>query len=1188
MDNLNPPRVLILPNVVDLNESVRLDSLFSVTDLDNDSGITSIQFRDNNPDGGGFFTLGDRPLTPDDLDFSGGFFTANPTQLGDIRYVGGSSLGTESISVRVSDGLFTSNTALGFLTSGNSRPVVTGTDTVVQAGSTVNLGDLINFSDADGNSDVFYFVVDRSIGANGGQLAIRNETELLNPQANFLLVNASELSQLQYDAPTVDGESETISIQVFDGFAFSELADFTISTSIQPQVIDNGLQELVTNERRAASNLFSLDPDTEAVNPIQSYFFVDRRNNADGGFFEFRGERQASAEFFLVQADELDELFYVGGSNSNGENDFENIGIVAYNGFEFGDVQDIGVLTLPGPAIAAETRSVRAGHFLNFATGGTANVGGTIPESDEPILDFLDASGDAIREFLFVDRLLDGGHFVFQGERVPSAVWFRVPVEQLDQVEYVGGQTGPTSEQIGVFVNTNFIWNDLGDFTIETIPNLNAPVVTVPSLNVQPNTVLPLESLFGFTDAEGDSLQSITFSDSNADPTTGFFTINGVQQSSGTPITIPAEQIGIVNYVAPSGISSEDIQITVNDGLLNSDAVNATISTIGLPTLEAGDRDIQLDTIERVNIVGLVPQTDFGPNVTRFQVFDENIEELSAGFELDGVELQNGIVHDLTADQFNRLVIRGAEVDMGRQFDSFLVRATNGVEGFSEWERINVSTDPVGSSVLVSDTPILDNDLSTPTNVITYSFADGDGVGSVPFYFDGTTLPGMADAMGIDSPLSAEQRQAYRDVFDLYERIVDVEFVEVPFNTTAFDPFDITTVPEVVIGAFDFEPFDMGGISSISFTPNTEGDGRGVDANDIWLNSSFADYDPTTPTDVSLGSTFHNNILSTVLTILGLAMPQDAARPLSIFNNFDYLTILSNQHDGPFNRFAPFPDLPASPALYDIEELQRIISPSRRNLGNNQYGNFFSGSDPHFTNNNETHQTTLFDPGGTDTLNYTLHVADETIDLREGTFSTINGVPQALRIAYNTTIENARGGSGDDNIRGNTIDNFLIGNQGDDTLIGGAGNDVLRGGEGDDTFVWNLGDGRDIVQELGDGGLDTLQIVDPTGALSSLEDDLTFRRFGNDLRIDFTLDQGAGQGTVTIQDFGDEGSRVEFLTLNNSSGTQIGNTVDLQSIFDQATTLAQRFTVGTELADTLPTEQGAGNNENAFAAIAVS
>ena len=159
------------------------------------------------------------------------------------------------------------------------------------------------------------------------------------------------------------------------------------------------------------------------------------------------------------------------------------------------------------------------------------------------------------------------------------------------QVEYVGGQTGPTSEQIGVFVNTNFIWNDLGDFTIQTIPNLNAPVVTAPSLNVQPGTVLPLESLFGFTDAEGDSLQSITFSDSDDDPVTGFFTINGVQQSQGDPITIPGNQIGLVNYVAPSGLNSEDIQISVNDGLLDSNVATATISTVCLLYTSPSPRD---------------------------------------------------------------------------------------------------------------------------------------------------------------------------------------------------------------------------------------------------------------------------------------------------------------------------------------------------------------------------------------------------------------------------------------------------------------------------------------------------------------------------------------------------------------------------------------------------------------------
>ena len=54
MDNLNPPRVLIESNVVGLNTSVRLDSFLSITDIDVDSQITRIQFRDNTVDGGAF------------------------------------------------------------------------------------------------------------------------------------------------------------------------------------------------------------------------------------------------------------------------------------------------------------------------------------------------------------------------------------------------------------------------------------------------------------------------------------------------------------------------------------------------------------------------------------------------------------------------------------------------------------------------------------------------------------------------------------------------------------------------------------------------------------------------------------------------------------------------------------------------------------------------------------------------------------------------------------------------------------------------------------------------------------------------------------------------------------------------------------------------------------------------------
>ena len=526
--------------------------------------------------------------------------------------------------------------------------------------------------------------------------------------------------------------------------------------------------------------------------------------------------------------------------------------------------------------------------------------------------------------------------------------------------------------------------------------------------------------------------------------------------------------------------------------------------------------------------------------------------------------------------------------------DPILVRSNNGT-GFSEYVRVNVNTDPVGPAALVSGLSLIDDDVPDPAagispqlsatkNVITFSFIDGGNQGGdgsaartiLPDYYDPASDEGQADANNTLQVLSPEQRESLRDVFDFYERVINVEFVELPY-------LSVSTNAEIVIGAYP-----IAGSSSVTFTPDLNGNGIGSPAGDIFFSTSELDFNPNTPTDVSLGSEFNLDAFQTVALALGLDFPFEPPTQLSSFSNFQYLSVLADQTDSVFNRFEPYPEATSTISLFDVQELQRLYGATTDfNNGDNQYGNFFSGSSPHFINNSEQHQTTLYDSGGNDTLNYTLHVADETIDLREGQFSSINGVQQSLRLSYGTIIENARGGSGNDNIRGNETKNFLIGNDGEDILIGGGGNDVLRGGTGNDTYIWNLGDGRDLVQELGEGGLDTLQVNDLSGALTSLEDDLTFRRFGNDLRIDFTFNQSAGQGTVTIDDFGDEASRVEFLTINDASGIQIGQTIDLQSIFDQATTLAQQFSVGTELATTIPADNAA-INENAFTALAVS
>ena len=72
---------------------------------------------------------------------------------------------------------------------------------------------------------------------------------------------------------------------------------------------------------------------------------------------------------------------------------------------------------------------------------------------------------------------------------------------------------------------------------------------------------------------------------------------------------------------------------------------------------------------------------------------------------------------------------------------------------------------------------------------------------------------------------------------------------------------------------------------------------------------------------------------------------------------------------------------------------------------------------------------------------------------------------------------------------------------------------------------------------------------------------MTFRRLGDNLRIDLTFEQQAGQGSVTIQNFADPDSQVEILRLTDSQGNQIGGDIDLVGIFDQATNVGTRFEV---------------------------
>ena len=81
----------------------------------------------------------------------------------------------------------------------------------------------------------------------------------------------------------------------------------------------------------------------------------------------------------------------------------------------------------------------------------------------------------------------------------------------------------------------------------------------------------------------------------------------------------------------------------------------------------------------------------------------------------------------------------------------------------------------------------------------------------------------------------------------------------------------------------------------------------------------------------------------------------------------------------------------------------------------------------------------VWDERGNDTFDFSGFKQDQIINLRGGSFSSVGGLKENVRIGEKTVIENAVGGHGNDRIIGNSADNVLTGGAGADTLVGGGG-----------------------------------------------------------------------------------------------------------------------------------------------------
>jgi len=156
-------------------------------------------------------------------------------------------------------------------------------------------------------------------------------------------------------------------------------------------------------------------------------------------------------------------------------------------------------------------------------------------------------------------------------------------------------------------------------------------------------------------------------------------------------------------------------------------------------------------------------------------------------------------------------------------------------------------------------------------------------------------------------------------------------------------------------------------------------------------------------------------------------------------------------------------DYVITPEMADITAVQTMYGSTSTRTGNTTYGfNSNAGSIFDFTQYSGTPALTIYDTGGSDTLDCSGYSVSQTINLNGGTWSSIGGYLNNIGIFTNTTIENAIGGSGSDTFVGNSADN---------TFRGGSANDTIDGAGGTDTALFSGARSAYTLTDLGNGSV---------------------------------------------------------------------------------------------------------------------
>ena len=397
--------------------------------------------------------------------------------------------------------------------------------------------------------------------------------------------------------------------------------------------------------------------------------------------------------------------------------------------------------------------------------------------------------------------------------------------------------------------------------------------------------------------------------------------------------------------------------------------------------------------------------------------------------------------------------------------------------------------------------------------------------------------------------LTTSQGSAFRLAMFMWDRLINLNFVEVPDDATGSG--------QIRIAFTDTSDYlDPGeDAAAYAYPPPVVGSGTAAFEGDIWIDGEYRGE------EFEFGGFLFLTLLHEIGHVLGLKHPfEDTLLPTE-FDNTRYTVMAYNDFDDAWYRFfylengqvtgATFLVQPTTPMPLDILAIQGLYGAAT---------NIEQGATTYEFDTRFPVMETVVDSGGIDTFDMSDHTRPSVVNLTPGAFSSIGYLSIEAQLAFwrgqfpdtpasffsdalnrpggytwsnnvatsqDTVIENVRAGSGNDTINGNAADNSLSGGAGSDRIYGSTGNDIIEGGSAEVAGTYLRGDegndsitgGNNFDDANGNMGNDTVATGDGDDfCVGGKDNDVLFGDEGNDFVYgnlgDDSCTGGGGNDTV--------------------------------------------------------------------------